>query len=182
MGLESNVNGIEDLNPAWPESTDNISEGDQQIQNVKKAVQGSFPNMNGANNIGAALSVGTASLEAHAVPLGQMSSEIAAYLDGMKIQAGRVDQTGAEVWDSATGTTVIKEATGVFLLSFASAASATEAQAVFIQPLFNQLNGINAGYEAISAQQIRVYTERLGDSGNNYIAHDIGFAYVRLYG
>lgn len=53
MPLESNVDGIEDLNPAWPTGTDPKSEGDDHIRNVKAAVQGSWPDMLGGNDVGA---------------------------------------------------------------------------------------------------------------------------------
>lgn len=45
MGLEV-VTFIEDLNSAWPVgSTDFVSQGDDHIRNIKKAVQGSFPSL-----------------------------------------------------------------------------------------------------------------------------------------
>ena len=44
MGLEV-VNVIEDLDPNWPLGDDPVSQGDDHIRNIKKAVQGSFPNL-----------------------------------------------------------------------------------------------------------------------------------------
>ena len=42
------VNGIQDLNPAWPTATDPVSEGDDHSRAIKSAIQQSFPNMTGA--------------------------------------------------------------------------------------------------------------------------------------
>lgn len=40
MGLETNVQGVDDLNPAWPISaTDPVSEGSAHLREIKKAVQ-----------------------------------------------------------------------------------------------------------------------------------------------
>jgi hypothetical protein len=43
--LESNINGIQDLNPAWPTGVDPVSEGDNHVRNTKDAVLKSFPGM-----------------------------------------------------------------------------------------------------------------------------------------
>lgn len=51
MPLETGVTGIEDLNPSWPTGTDPKSEGDDHLRNIKAAVQGSFPNMVGPNEV-----------------------------------------------------------------------------------------------------------------------------------
>ena len=48
MPLESNITGIQDLNPAWPTGVDPVSEGDNHVRNTKDAVQKSFPGMTAA--------------------------------------------------------------------------------------------------------------------------------------
>lgn len=42
-----NANYISELNPNWPEGSDFLYEGDDQIRVTKKATQQSFPNING---------------------------------------------------------------------------------------------------------------------------------------
>lgn len=44
MGLET-VTYIADLNPLWPLAGDAVSQGDDHVRAVKKAIQGSFPNL-----------------------------------------------------------------------------------------------------------------------------------------
>ena len=56
MPLESNITGIQELNPAWPTGVDPISEGDNHARNTKDAVQKSFPGMTGAWQTSSAIS------------------------------------------------------------------------------------------------------------------------------
>jgi len=49
MPLE-NADFIEELNPAWPTGTDPKNEGDNHLREIKGALHGSFPGMNGAWN------------------------------------------------------------------------------------------------------------------------------------
>lgn len=51
MPVETPTDFIEDLNPSFPESGDSVSEGDNHTRNIKEAIQGSFPNTNGAWNV-----------------------------------------------------------------------------------------------------------------------------------
>lgn len=47
MGLETVVY-IDDLNSSWPLGTDNRSEGDDHLRNIKAAILATFPNITGA--------------------------------------------------------------------------------------------------------------------------------------
>ena len=48
MGLETGVSFIDDLDKANPLASDDKSQGDDHIRNIKTAVQDSFPNIDGA--------------------------------------------------------------------------------------------------------------------------------------
>jgi len=44
MGLETGTQ-IQDLNPAWPLGSDDVSQGDDHLRLIKECLQGSFPGM-----------------------------------------------------------------------------------------------------------------------------------------
>ena len=50
MPFEGQVNYIADLNPVYPQSDDPVSQGDNHIRNIKKAVKDTFPNVDGPVN------------------------------------------------------------------------------------------------------------------------------------
>ena len=50
MPIEGQVNNISDLNPVYPQSDDPVSQGDNHIRNIKKAVKDTFPNVDGPVN------------------------------------------------------------------------------------------------------------------------------------
>ena len=47
MSVESQVNNIADLNPTYPQADDPVSQGDNHIRNIKKALKDTFPNIDG---------------------------------------------------------------------------------------------------------------------------------------
>ncbi len=47
MGIET-FQYIDDLNASNPTSTDNVSEGDDNIRGIKTTLKNTFPNINGA--------------------------------------------------------------------------------------------------------------------------------------
>lgn len=47
MTIEA-VTYVSDLNVAYPGSSDNISEGDNHLRNIKTALKNTFPNVTGA--------------------------------------------------------------------------------------------------------------------------------------
>jgi hypothetical protein len=50
MSVESQVNNIADLNPTYPQADDPVSQGDNHIRNIKKALKDTFPNIDGTVN------------------------------------------------------------------------------------------------------------------------------------
>lgn len=47
MAVEENVKTIADLDPGKPLGSDSLSEGDDHIRNIKTAIKGTFPNVDG---------------------------------------------------------------------------------------------------------------------------------------
>jgi hypothetical protein len=47
MPIEGQVNNIADLNPAYPQADDPVSQGDNHVRNIKKALKDTFPNIDG---------------------------------------------------------------------------------------------------------------------------------------
>ena len=47
MPIEGQVNNISDLNPIYPQSDDPVSQGDNHVRNIKKALKDTFPNIDG---------------------------------------------------------------------------------------------------------------------------------------
>lgn len=50
MAIEGQVNNISDLVPAYPQADDPVSQGDNHIRNIKKAIVETFPNVDGTVN------------------------------------------------------------------------------------------------------------------------------------
>jgi TolA-binding protein len=48
MPIEGQVNNIADLNPTYPQADDPVSQGDNHVRNIKKALKDTFPNIDGA--------------------------------------------------------------------------------------------------------------------------------------
>jgi hypothetical protein len=47
MPIEGQVNNIADLNPAYPQADDPVSQGDNHVRLIKKALKDTFPNIDG---------------------------------------------------------------------------------------------------------------------------------------
>ena len=47
MPIEGQVNNIADLNPAYPQADDPVSQGDNHVRLIKKAIKDTFPNIDG---------------------------------------------------------------------------------------------------------------------------------------
>lgn len=129
MPLENNPDGIEDLDPNSPAGNEPVSDGDGHLRNIKAAVQGSFPNIAGPNNIGAPLTVGKPLGSGHAVRFQDVS-----FLQEAVITYGTIDESGAKIFplsslgNGDTVTAVREAAPGEFTLIFGIAASSLNAQ------------------------------------------------------
>lgn len=140
MPVEAGVNGIEDLNAAWPTGTDPKSEGDDHIRNVKLAVQGSWPSMAGPNWIDGQLKVhgldmnlyqvtnmSDGSADDHAATVRQLNAALSAELP----QWGRVGLDGnSGATPGSGGWSSARIGLGHYRLTFTKAASSTENQSV----------------------------------------------------
>ena len=52
MPVETPVDFISDLDPQWPNGSEKISDGDDHIRNIKKAITETFPNIKGEVTVG----------------------------------------------------------------------------------------------------------------------------------
>ena len=165
MPLESGVSEIPDLNPAWPTGTDPKSEGDDHLRNIKTAVQGSFPNLAGPNDIGAPLAVGASLAPGDAAQVGQLFSNIA---DG-----GTVASNGAKINEFGAGFSVSRVGVGNYRITFTRAALAAEQQIIVAIGEW-ALSGVTASYSSPTTTTIDVLLEN--NSGN---AQDFDFKFLR---
>ena len=127
MPLESNVNGIEDLNAAWPTATDPKSEGDDHLRNTKLAVQGTFPNTTGAWTTTNEITHADATVDTASATLGQAKTEIDDAIAADKALRPVISQGNIS---GSTGTgggsgdwTGVKESVGQFLITFDTVAA-----------------------------------------------------------
>ena len=122
MPLESNVNGIEDLNAAWPTATDPKSEGDDHLRNIKLGIQGTFPNTTGAWTTTDQITHADATVDTASATLGQAKTEITDALDAYKATLP-VNSFGNVNGNTGNGTgsldwSAVVESAGTYLITF----------------------------------------------------------------
>ena len=195
MPLESNVTGIQDLNPAWPTGVDPISEGDNHVRNVKSAVQQSFPGMSAAwttdqkiNFVGA--DAGGGAINNVGEP--QADADAARKLD-VDVQKARIDalpkdySCGAFLGDGTllinnTGDfTVTRQSQGQYLINFDNPSLGNFAHVIMAQPLFLTGAGANneiTNVEHINNTQVRIHV--LDPGNGNYRDSSISFLRIMV--
>lgn len=96
MPIEGQVNNIADLNPAYPQADDPISQGDNHVRNIKKALKDTFPNIDGTvlpsdeelnQLVGKDFSGDISSLEGR---VSKNEADIANNADGIQSNAGAI--------------------------------------------------------------------------------------------
>jgi hypothetical protein len=194
MPIETNVNGIQDLNPDYPTAVDPKSQGDDHIRLIKSAVQDSFPGMTDAwvttqkiNCVGVdsgaarITSVGAATASDDAVTKA-VTDALNTRVTDLEDQATRFQSFGAinsngSIRGGSGDFTVLRTGTGVYRITFTEAATAVWNQVIIVDVIGTApfVGEVAWNSNADTVTQCTVYT--FAGNGN---AADLNFMFNRI--
>lgn len=193
MPVETNVNGIQDLNPDYPLAIDPKSQGDDHIRLTKQAIQDSFPGMTDpwltTEKVQAAgfdataeriTSVGAATDPTDAITKA-VSDAIDARVSLLEAQAAKYSSFGSvningTIRGGSGDWSVIRTSVGVYRITFNEPATSTWSQALIVDVIGTApfVGEVAWNSNADSVTQCTVYT--FTSNGN---AADLNFMFIR---
>ena len=194
MGLESNVDQIQELNPSWPTGGDPKSQGDDHLRNIKAAIQGSFPGMSApwfttSQIRGGGFDAGNARIQNVGIATANTDATTKAVADAISARVTTIETNVPDTFTMATinsngaiagqtggAVSVTRTAVGKYTLTFTKVALGTyqqglSATAVGAAPL---AGGNSIMVNPVSATQWTVETFGATDA-----AQDLGFTITR---